>query len=296
MKTHFLPVAIPFVVILLLAGCSKEPHPSKSDIEQSLTTQLPAFARVSSFSVDAMQNLGTQVEPAWNARFHATVKVTSDTFTPDGMDAGVIFVRAVKRDGEATEMFGKSISRLYAGTWRTSLEFDGQPIPALGMPESAFAPKKLIVCGSKAETDYLAEQAEKRRQAIAAAQRETEERRAAAMREAEQSRAAEERAIEERRKMLANAPKLLIGTWRDENSLLTYFADGTRTGKYDNGDTNKSQWQVDGDILTRTNIEFNGRLDTPGVSHSKIIKITSSQLTVKELDNGGKEWRATRVK
>ena len=174
---------------LLFAGCSKEPQPSKSDIEQSLNAQLPAFARVSSFSVEAMQNMGTKVEPVWQSRFHATVTVTSDTFTPDGNDPGVVFVRVVKKDGESTELFGKSASTLYEGSWRTSLEFDGQPIPALGMPESAFAPNKVIVRGSKAETDYLAEQAEMKR---AAAQREVERIKAESQMEAERLRAVAE--------------------------------------------------------------------------------------------------------
>ena len=151
---------------LLFAGCSKEPQPSKSDIEQSLIAQLPAFARVSSFSVEAMQNMGTKVEPVWQSRFHATVKVTSDTFTLDGNDAGVVFVRVVKKDGESTELFGKSASTLYAGTWRTAFDLEGQPIQALGQPESAFGPQKVIIRGSKAETAYFAEQAEKRRLAI----------------------------------------------------------------------------------------------------------------------------------
>jgi hypothetical protein len=180
MNTRASSIIVFILTALLFAGCSKEPQPSKSDIEQSLTTQLPAFARISSLSVDAMQNLGTKVEPAWQSRFRATIKVSSDTFAPDGMDSAVTFVRPVKRDGETTEIFGKSLSRLYAGAWRTSLEFDGQPIPALGMPESAFAPKKVIVRGSKAETDYLA-----------AAQREAEERRAAETRAAEAQRVAQ---------------------------------------------------------------------------------------------------------
>src|ERR1035437_5490990 len=122
MNTRTSSIVFFILTALLFAGCSKEPQPSKSDIEQSLTTQLPAFARISSFSVDAMQNLGTKVEPAWQSRFRATIKVASDTFVADGMDSGVTFVRPVKRAGETTEIFGKSLSRLYAGAWRTRSE------------------------------------------------------------------------------------------------------------------------------------------------------------------------------
>jgi hypothetical protein len=58
------------------------------------------------------------------------------------------------------------------------------------MPESAFAPNKVIVRGSKAETDYLAKQAEEKR---VAAQREVERIRAESQMEAERLRAEAER-------------------------------------------------------------------------------------------------------
>lgn len=125
----------------LLAACSGEPQPSKSEIQQALAGELPAFTRISSFSVEAMQNMGTKVEPAWQARFHAVLEVTSDIFAPDSMEAAVAFVRPVKRTGETVDFFGRSVSKLYAGAWRTSFEFDGNPIAALGSHESAFAPK-----------------------------------------------------------------------------------------------------------------------------------------------------------
>ncbi|HUP59250.1 MAG TPA: hypothetical protein VNA69_02395 [Thermoanaerobaculia bacterium] len=143
---------------VLLIACSGDPKPSKSEIEQSLAAQLPAFVRVSSFSVEAMQNIGTKVEPVWQSRFHASVKVTSPTFTPDSAEAGVLFVRANKRDGDTTEVFGKSVSTLYAGRWRTQVLLEGQPIEALGRPENAFGTQKMIVRGSKDEAAYLLRQ------------------------------------------------------------------------------------------------------------------------------------------
>src|ERR1035437_10339170 len=100
MNTRTSSIVVFTLTALLFAGCSKEPQPSKSDIEQSLTTQLPAFERVSSFWVDAMQNMGTKVEPVWQSRFRATVKVTSATFAADGTDPGFAFVRAVKQAGD----------------------------------------------------------------------------------------------------------------------------------------------------------------------------------------------------
>ena len=43
---------------------------------------------------------------------------------------------------------------------------------------------------------------------------------------------------------------MIVGTWRDNNSVATYNADGTRNTKYDNGDESFGTWHIEGDILT----------------------------------------------
>ncbi len=179
MRASILAVVVSVVTPLLLTSCSTEPQPSKSEIEQALAAQLPAFARVSRLSVEATENMGTKVEPAWHSRLRATVTVTSATFTPDGTDGRVVFLRVVKRDGETTELFWKSVSTLYEGKWR--ITFEGQPVES-GLPESAFG-QNVIIRGSKAEAVYLAEQAEQQRLAILVAQGEAEEQRQAEERE-----------------------------------------------------------------------------------------------------------------
>lgn len=199
MRTHTY-TTVCSLLMLLLGGCSKDPQPSSSEIQQALTSTLPAFAQVSSFTVQAIQNMGTQVEPVWQSRFRATVTVTSPTFASDGTDSGVVFVRSIKRAGESTELFGKSASTLYGGQWRTQLDLEGgqTAIAALGQPESVFGPQRVIIRGSNAESSYVSEQAEKRRLAIIASQR-----------EAEEQRVAGERAGEERLKMRRAASERL---------------------------------------------------------------------------------------
>jgi hypothetical protein len=113
-------------------------------------------------------------------------------------------------------------------------------------------------------------------------------------------RAAEERAREnaerERRTMLSQAPTLLVGSWRDENSLITYEADGTKVGKYDDGTTANGTWSIDGDILTSTVVERNGkRLQDAWQSQTQILELTQEQFVSKDV-SGGKEWHAVRVK
>lgn len=256
---------------IFLSSCSQEPQPSSSDIEKALVAQLPAFARVSNLSIEAKQNLGTNVEPVWQARLRATITVASDTFALESEDSEenseVTFVRPVKRSGESIEVFGKSVSRLYAGAWRTAVELEGQPIATLGQPLSAFGPKKVIARGSEKEKQYFAEK-----------------------------QAAEMRAAQERTQMLADAPKLLVGSWRDENSLLTYEADGTKIAKYDSGTTQKGTWSIDGDILTYVYVERDGkRLEDPKPYRMRILQLTQEKFVSKDIPEG-KEWHAVRVK
>ena len=279
MKTRISSI-MTFAVLLFLTGCSKDAQPSTSEIEQSLATQLPTFARVSSFSIKAMQNMGTKVDPEWHARIRAKVRVLSDTFAPDGTDSGVMFLRVVKRNGEAIELFGKSISKLYAGAWHTSVEIEGFPIAingqrlelkdqwigALGRPESAFTSTRVIIHGTETEM-------EKRQLA----------------------KAASLRAIEERKKMLAEAPKLLIGTWRHENSRVAYNEDGTCTAQYDSGQTSKGKWSIDGDTITFTLLEWDGK-PLQKTQMYKILEITKGTLAIKDIGDTQIESHATKSK
>jgi hypothetical protein len=199
-------VALSLAISLIQIGCARDPKPSTSEIEQSLTTRLPAFARVTSFSMEAMENIGTRVEPIWHSRFRTTIKVSAPTFLSDGTDHGAVFVRPVKREGETMEVFGKAASTLYAGSWRTSVSFEGSPIDALGQPASAFGSGKLIVRGTAEETAYLAEQAERERQAIIENERRAETERA----EAEQARVQQALALEHAKQAAENTRREMV--------------------------------------------------------------------------------------
>jgi hypothetical protein len=255
---------------VFLSSCSQEPQPSSSDIEKALVTQLPAFTRVSNLSVEAKQNLGTNVEPVWQARLRATITVTTDTFALENENSDensdVSFVRPIKRSGEAIEVFGKSLSRLYAGAWQTSVELEGQPIATLGQPLSAFGPQKVIARGSEEEKQYLAGK-----------------------------QAAETRAVQEKKQMLADAPKLLIGSWRGGDQLTTYQSDGTNRVLLDNGVKYTRKWSIDGDVLTLVTTDINGQPPTKQIeARYRIVSITSSQFIVADLASGN-TWSGTRV-
>ena len=237
------------------------------------------------------------------------IQLTADTFVHDGAESEVTFVRRVRREGTSVEIFGRSVSRLFAGAWETTLEFDGNPIQALGLPESAFGPNQVIIRGTTAEADYYAQLEQKRLRALEeerlAEERAAEEkRRAEARAEAErrrvleQQRLAEERAAEARRQMLADAPRLIVGTWRWDGDLATYRSDGTATHVYDNGSTSKTHWNVDGDILTLAFIEVNGKpYQDNNPYRYQILDVTSSKFLIADLSSlyRGRQQQATRV-
>ena len=85
---------------------------------------------------------------------------------------------------------------------------------------------------------------------------------------------------EVRRMMSERYSKLIVGVWRDENSVVTYNADGTKSTKFDSGEADRCNWSITGDILT-----FGSR-------RGKIIELTD---TIWILEVNGQRWRAARV-
>ena len=94
----------------------------------------------------------------------------------------------------------------------------------------------------------------------------------------------------------AEAARLLIGTWRDENSVITYSADGTRFVQWDKGTTRKYRWSFRRGIIQGEIIEMNGEPRFGGGAggfKTRIISITPSTLVTMESD--GKTWHSTRT-
>jgi hypothetical protein len=89
--------------------------------------------------------------------------------------------------------------------------------------------------------------------------------------------------------------KLIVGTWRDENSVITYRPDGTNSTKFDNGMTASGNWSVDGDNLTYIFVEVNGKpLATPQNQRYQILEISKDRYVAKGTD--GKVWNGVRVR
>ena len=86
---------------------------------------------------------------------------------------------------------------------------------------------------------------------------------------------------EAREKLFGQYPTLLVGVWRDENSVMTYNADGTRITKHDEKSRpEKGTWSVKEDVLQTENYR------------ATIIELTESTFVFE--DSGGR-WHAKRV-
>ncbi len=86
---------------------------------------------------------------------------------------------------------------------------------------------------------------------------------------------------EARDKLFAQYPKLIVGVWRDENSVMTFNADGTRSVMRDEQSSlEKGTWSIAEDELSTERYR------------ASIIELTESSFVFK--DSGG-EWHAKRV-
>lgn len=78
--------------------------------------------------------------------------------------------------------------------------------------------------------------------------------------------------------------RLIVGTWKDENSTVTYNADGTSIALFDNGSTRNGKWSVEGNILTDAG------------NAARIVEIGDSKYVTEDLDGNRQRWHATRTK
>lgn len=244
--------------------------PTGTDLRNALSLHVPGFVKVTSFTVEAIQNYGNEVEPVYRSRFKATVEVSDSLYKQESKQNEIIFVRLINQKGKKTDIFGKMTSVLFQGAWQHSVEIDGNPIASLGIPLNHFSVGRVIVRGSNEEKEYNAEM---------------------------------ERKQSELRKNIANAKKILVGTWRNDNYLLINFqSDGTATSKNDSGLEAINTWEVDGDILIWKVIKRKQRSGSdwePNNTTAKyrFIYIDENSYTIKGIDQyDSRTYTAKRVK
>ena len=123
-------------------------------VKSALAIGLPGEWQLSSFTEQAAINTGTLVEPVVRTRFEATVSLSADTYTVDGNDGPIVFVRKVAPAGLQKILYGLSTSTLQAGSWPTQLDIQN-PDVLQGVGSSlATIPGQLIIRGSPQEAAY----------------------------------------------------------------------------------------------------------------------------------------------
>ncbi|RLB84217.1 MAG: hypothetical protein DRH24_05630 [Deltaproteobacteria bacterium] len=275
MKQIIRSVVVATFVSIILVACSGENKPPTSEMKAALTQSIPGHVELNSFSIQASQNFGNKVEPIYGSRFNSTVTAMVDLYKIDKKDKGITFARLVTKRGKQTEVFGKITSKLYQGAWKHNIDIDGSPIRNLGLPLNQIPAGRVIVRGSDEEKNYYAE-----------IERKEKER-----------RIERERKAAELRENILNARKILIGSWRDENSISEFKLDGTVHTKWDDGYEQISKWHVENDLIIKTYLKKkknNSDWETSqGVDRSNLIYIDENKYIIK--DKKGKKWSAKRI-
>lgn len=130
--------------------------PSTEELQQAFTTRVPEQWSVSSFKVEASENVGTKVEPIHKARIKSTLVRTSAGYTEERRERGVVFIREVTKAGEKLPVSTVAESRLKDDTWHTSIDLLSY-WAGKGVPREYIHGKRVIVIGSEEEAAYLRE-------------------------------------------------------------------------------------------------------------------------------------------
>lgn len=146
-------------------ACSHDPAaegPTSSELHNRFRVELPAYVSVSSFDVEASENVGDKVDPMFKSRFKASLKLDVDTFNEVARQDGTIFVAPRYSAGERRDVFGRAVSTLKGGSWQITFQLDNNPIPDMGRPRDFFVGGNTIIKGSPEETAFIEEQRRKR--------------------------------------------------------------------------------------------------------------------------------------
>lgn len=73
--------------------------------------------------------------------------------------------------------------------------------------------------------------------------------------------------------------ELIVGKWRDENSTIEYFPDGTKIGVYDSGMRMKGKWVIEDNIVIFT-LSNNKRTKS---NEHRILKIDRDDLVLENM-------------
>jgi hypothetical protein len=252
-------------LLLQVLSCSSDSGPSKSELKQSVAVQIPSYFTVEDFDIKASQNTGTKVDPVYESRFMAIFKLNADTYYVLRTEQNVLLVVSQKKINDAVQVFGKTISTLNSGRWQTIVKFDGDPLNSIGKPLIMFSAPRVIIQGSKEEQQYRIE----------------------LQRAAEETKKAQVQKEQQRIQSYQQASQIIVGKWRDENSMVSYNKDGGYLLTSDTGIHRSGRWSIDGDILTN-------KMDDMNHESYIILEISANQYKLKSIKTGS-IWNAKRL-
>ncbi len=128
----------------------------EGEVSNRFAVRIGAPWKLQLFAVDATANYGTAVEPIIKSRFHAELKLTTDTYVLADRQDAVSVLGRVGKEGEIRTVYGIATAQLRGGTWQVEFDPQNDPVAGSGLPRDAFA-GRLIVRGSDEETAYLKE-------------------------------------------------------------------------------------------------------------------------------------------
>lgn len=141
---------------LLLVQPSSAEEPSKKELSDALSFEIPGEWRVDDLTVEISQNNGSAVEPLIKSRFRADVKLFDDTYIPVANVQGVAILSPQLRKNEIKTIYGISTATLYMGSWKISFELQGQPFANAGKPRGAY-PGRTLIGGSEEHRAFVKE-------------------------------------------------------------------------------------------------------------------------------------------
>jgi hypothetical protein len=137
---------IPALVLLsvLLVACGDHAGPPAQELRQQVANHIQPIWRVDSFTIEASENEGSNVEPRYRSRFRADVSTVDATYESVGRFANADVLRQVRPAGYRETIHGFTSARLVEGSWRVQVDIQSGRHGGSGRLRSAFPGRTVI--------------------------------------------------------------------------------------------------------------------------------------------------------
>jgi len=149
-------------VLLPLFSCTLfQNKPSSDNIAAALVDKISSYTEIAGIDIKATEDTGTKVEPKYEMRFVAKIKLLSSTYEKVGHIGGNVdsdVLRELFAQGAAFEVFGKATSILKKEEWVTKIDELESSVNNLGQLSNNF--KRPVIEGSKEHESAMAKYSE----------------------------------------------------------------------------------------------------------------------------------------